>query len=45
MKVNGMKELVMVMEFTEPKQGKNIVVNGKMMYVMVKESGLMQMEQ
>lgn len=35
----------MVMEYTEPKQAKSIEVNGQMMYVTGKVSGLMQMEQ
>ena len=39
MKASGFKELVMVMEFTEPRQAKNIVVNGKMMSVTEKANG------
>ena len=34
----------MVMEFTDKNQGKNTVVNGKMMFVTAKGNGLMQME-
>jgi hypothetical protein len=45
MKANGFKVLVMVMEFTEQRQAKNIVVNGKMMFVMEKENGPKQTEQ
>ena len=45
MKVSGFKELVMVMEFTEPRQAKNIVVNGKMMSATEKASGPKQMGQ
>lgn len=44
-KVSGMRMLVMVMEYSEQKQVKNIVANGKMMYVTAKVSGLMQMEE
>ena len=42
---SGLKVFVMVMAFTQPNQEKNIVVNGKMMYVMAKVSGLNQMDQ
>jgi len=45
MKASGLRVLVMVTEFTEPKQAKNIVANGKMMSVMAKASGLKQTEQ
>jgi len=45
MKASGFKELVMVMEFTEPRQAKNIVVNGKMMSAKKKASGPKQMGQ
>jgi hypothetical protein len=38
--VSGLMVFVMVMEFTRPKQAKNIVVNGKMMYATAKVSGL-----
>lgn len=43
MKVSGFKVLVMVMEFIGLRQAKNIVVNGKMMSVTEKASGLKQM--
>ena len=45
MKASGLKMLVMVTEFTELNQAKNIVVNGKMMSVTEKASGLMKTKQ
>jgi len=45
MKASGLRVLVMVTEFTEPKQVTNIVVNGKMMSVTEKASGLKQTAQ
>lgn len=45
MKVSGFKVLVMVMEFTEQRQAKNIEVNGKMMFVTEKANGPKQMAQ
>lgn len=45
MKECGFKMFVMVTEYTEKKQAKNIVGNGKMMFVTEKESGHMQMEE
>jgi len=45
MKVIGLRVFVMVTEFTEPNQVKNIVVNGKMMSVTARVNGLKQMEQ
>jgi hypothetical protein len=45
MTASGFKVLVMVMEFTEQRQAKNIVVNGKMMFVTEKASGPKQMAQ
>jgi hypothetical protein len=44
MKGSGFRVIVMVMEFTDKNQGKNTVVNGKMMFVTAKGNGLMQME-
>ena len=37
MKVNGLRVSVKVTEFKQPNQANNIMVNGKMMSVMVKE--------
>ena len=45
MKGSGFKDIVMVTEFTDKNQAKNIVVNGKMMFVTAKVNGLMQMEE
>jgi len=45
MKVIGLRVFVMVTEFTEPNQVKNIVVNGKMMSATEKASGPKQMGQ
>ena len=45
MKVSGMRMLVMVLEYSEKKQVKNIVANGKMMFVKAKINGLIQMEE
>jgi len=39
MKASGLRMLVMVTEFTELNQAKNIVVNGKMMSVTAKANG------
>jgi len=44
-KVNGLRALVMVMEFTKQNKVKNIVANGKMMSVTAKVSGLKPKEQ
>ena len=44
-KANGMRILVMVTVYIDKKQAKNIVANGKMMFVMAKVGGLMQMEE
>jgi hypothetical protein len=44
MKASGIKVIVMVTEFTDKNLVKNIAVNGKTMFVMVKVNGLMQME-
>lgn len=45
MKVNGFKVIVMETEFTNKNLVKSIVANGKMMFVMGKVNGLMQMEE
>ena len=45
MKVNGLRVSVKVTEFKQPNQANNIMVNGKMMSVMVKEGWLKQMAQ
>jgi len=45
MKANGLRMFVMVMEFIDKKQAKNIVANGKMMFVTAKVNGLMRMEE
>jgi hypothetical protein len=45
MKASGFKDIVMVMEFINKNQAKNIAVNGKMMFVMAKVNGLMQTEE
>lgn len=45
MKGSGFRDIVMVTEFTDKNQAKNIVVNGKMMFVTAKVNGLMQMEE
>jgi len=45
MKESGVQGLVMVTEFTEPKQVKNIEANGKMMSVTEKANGPKQMAQ
>ena len=45
MKANGLRMFVMVMEFIDKKQAKNIVANGKMMFVTAKVNGLMKMEE
>jgi hypothetical protein len=42
---NGFWVFARVTEFIRPKQVKNIVVNGKMMYAMAKVSGLKKMDQ
>ena len=39
MKASGLRVLVMVTEFTEQKQAKNIGANGKMMFVKEKANG------
>ena len=45
MKVNGLRVSVKVTEFKQPNQANNIMVNGKMMSVMVKEGWLKQTAQ
>ena len=45
MKANGLRMFVMVMEFIDDRQAKNIVANGKMMFVTAKVNGLMRTEE
>jgi hypothetical protein len=45
MKASGIKVIVMVMEYIDKNLAKNIVVNGKMMFVTEKASGPKQMAQ
>jgi hypothetical protein len=45
MKGSGFRDIVMVTAFTHKNQAKNIVANGKMMFVTAKVNGLMQMEE
>ena len=45
MKASGIKVIVMVTEYIDKNLAKNIVVNGKTMFVMAKVNGLMQMEE
>ena len=44
MKVSSFSDIVMLMEFTNKNQAKNIVVNGKRMFVTAKVNGLMRTE-
>ena len=45
MKVSIFSDIVMLMEFTNKNQAKNIVVNGKKMFVTAKVNGLMRTEE
>ena len=45
MKVSIFSDIVMLMEFTNKNQAKNIVVNGKRMFVTAKVNGLMRTEE